>query len=293
MDIYVARQPIFNQEKKIFGYELLFRDSMENVFSGIDGNTATSKVLSNSFLNIGIDKLIGKGVAFINFTKELLVSQLPKMFPSDQLVIEVLEDVDAEDEVVKSCIEMAEQGYTIALDDFFYNEGLEPLIAVANIIKFDLRATPLDEISELIDKLSGYNLKFLAEKVETYEEFDQALKMGFEYFQGYFFSKPQIISSKDIPGNKITTTSLGAIEDAINLYQGNLLEGWYQNWCLIERERLQQMYFIMLEKLMDFCEAHGEWERGQMYGSQILRYDNAHEPTHHRLMRLYYLSKDR
>jgi DNA-binding SARP family transcriptional activator len=99
--------------------------------------------------------------------------------------------------------------------------------------------------------------------------------------------------TQDIPGNKITTTSLGAIEDAINLYQGNLLEGWYQNWCLIERERLQQMYFVMLEKLMDFCEAHGEWERGQMYGSQILRYDSAHEPTHRRLMRLYYLSKDR
>lgn len=198
MDIYVARQPIFNQEKKLFGYELLFRDSMENVFSGVDGNTATSKVLSNSFLNIGIEKLIGKGVAFINFTKELLVKQVPKLFPSEQLVIEVLEDVAAEDEVVKSCKEMAKEGYTIALDDFFYNEGLEPLLALASIIKFDFRTTPPAEISGLITDLSRYNLKFLAEKVETIEEFRIGLKMGFEYFQGYFFSKPEIVGGRDI-----------------------------------------------------------------------------------------------
>ncbi len=198
MEIYVARQPIFNQEKKIFGYELLFRDSMKNVFSGIDGNTATSKVLSNSFLNIGIDRLIGKGVAFINFTKELLVKQVPRLFPNEQLVIEVLEDIKPEDDVVKSCIELSKQGYTIALDDFFYSDSLQPLIAVANIIKFDFRATPPDQLSGIIDRLSGKNLKLLAEKVETNEEFDMALNMGFEYFQGYFFSKPEVVEGKDI-----------------------------------------------------------------------------------------------
>ena len=198
MDIYVARQPIFNQEKKIFGYELLFRDSMKNVFSGIDGNTATSKVLSNSFLNIGIDKLIGRGMAFINFTKELLVNQVPRLFPSEQLVIEVLEDVEPEDEVIKSCIELSNHGYTIALDDFFYCDNLKPLIAVSNIIKFDFRATPPDQLSDIIDRLDGNNLKLLAEKVETNEEFEMALNMGFEYFQGYFFSKPEVVAGKDI-----------------------------------------------------------------------------------------------
>jgi DNA-binding SARP family transcriptional activator len=100
-------------------------------------------------------------------------------------------------------------------------------------------------------------------------------------------------STQDIPGKDITVKSLHAIENAIELYQGDLLEGWYQSWCLIERERYHQMYFAMLEKLMDFCEAHGEWERGLMYGSLILRSDNAREPTHRRLMRLHYLSRDR
>ncbi len=203
MDIYVARQPIFNQAKKIYGYELLFRDSMENVFSGIDGNAATSKLLSNSFLNIGIDRLIGKSLAFINFTKDLLINQLPKLFPNEQLVIEILEDVEPDDEVIESCSELSKLGYTIALDDFFYYEGMEPLIALADIIKFDIKATPLDEIPDLVNKLRNRDIKLLAEKVETNEEFDDALKRGFEYFQGYFFSKPEVVEGKDISPSKI------------------------------------------------------------------------------------------
>ncbi|NLD38291.1 MAG: HDOD domain-containing protein [Desulfatiglans sp.] len=210
MDIYVARQPIFDQKKKIFGYELLFRDSMENLFSGIDGNAATSKVLSNSFFNIGMDKLIGKGVAFINFTEELLVNQVPKLFSSKQLVIEVLEDVKAEKAVVESCIELSKLGYTIALDDFSYSEALIPLIEVADIIKFDFRATPPDEISKSMDKLSKYDLMLLAEKVETHEEFNQALEMGFKYFQGYFFSKPEVIEGRDISPAKINLLQIMA-----------------------------------------------------------------------------------
>lgn len=210
MDIYVARQPIFDQNKKIYGYELLFRDSMENLFSGIDGNTATSKVLSNSFLNIGIDKLIGKGVAFINFTGELIINQAPKLFSSSQLVIEVLEDVKAEKDVVESCIELSRQGYKIALDDFTYNDEITPLIEVADIIKFDFRATPPDEIVKSMDKLKKYNLMLLAEKVETYEEFNQALDMGFKYFQGYFFSKPEVIEGRDISPAKINLLQIMA-----------------------------------------------------------------------------------
>lgn len=210
MDIYVARQPIFNQEKKIFGYELLFRDSIENIFSGIDGNTATTELLSNSFLNIGIEKLIGKSVAFINFTKELLINQLPKLFPNKQLVVEILENVEPDDEVIKSCAELSRQGYTIALDDFFYHEKLEPIIALADIIKFDFLATSIDDISDVIQKISRHNLTFLAEKIETVEEFDMALNMGFKYFQGYFFSKPEMIEGKNISPAKFNLLEIMA-----------------------------------------------------------------------------------
>jgi c-di-GMP-related signal transduction protein len=198
MDIFVARQPIFRKNKNILGYELLFRDGTTSVFTGIDGDIATSKVLSNSFFSIGIENIAGKNPAFINFTRELLLNQAPAMFPKESLAVEILEDLRPEKDLVDACQELSNKGYTIALDDFFYHSDMKPLIALADIIKFDFRASPIEKIKEDIERLSPYNIKFLAEKVETNEEFQTALDMGFEYFQGYFFSKPETITGKDI-----------------------------------------------------------------------------------------------
>jgi c-di-GMP-related signal transduction protein len=198
MEVYVARQPIFNAEKELFGYELLFREGMSNYFPDIDGSTATSHVLYNSFFTIGIDKIIGDNTAFINFTEDLLVKKLPLMFPPEKVVVEVLENVEPKDEVVAACKEIADQGYHLALDDFFYNKDLESLIALANIIKFDFQATSFEKVSQHIEKLSKYNVILLAEKVENYDEFKIARAMGFKLFQGYFFSKPEILKGRDI-----------------------------------------------------------------------------------------------
>ncbi len=198
MEVYVARQPIFNEKKKLYAYELLFRASMDNFFPNIDGDAATSKLLSNSFFSIGIEKIIGKHRAFINFTRDLLIKKVPLMFPSDRVVVEILEDVEPEKEVLEGCQAIASAGYAIALDDFFYKPELEPLVALAHIIKFDLRATPLEEIGDLIKKLSRNGIGLLAEKVETHEEFQKSMDMGFQFFQGYFFSKPEILKGKEI-----------------------------------------------------------------------------------------------
>lgn len=199
MEVYVARQPIFDGNKKIYGYELLFRVGMENFFPKIDGNVASSKLLSNSFFSIGMDKITGMNMAFINFTRDLILKRVPMLFPREKIVVEILEDVEPEKEVVEACRDMAQKGYRIAMDDFFYRSELEPLIATAEIIKFDLRATPLiKDLGEIVKKLSRHSVKLLAEKVETYEEFKKAIDMGFKYFQGYFFSKPEIMRGKDI-----------------------------------------------------------------------------------------------
>jgi EAL and modified HD-GYP domain-containing signal transduction protein len=198
MEVYVARQPIFGKDKEIYGYELLFRDSMSNFFPDIDGDTASSKILSNSFLTIGIEQLTGKKVAFINFTQDLLLKQIPLLFPRDRLVVEILEDVEPNEEVINACRDISEKGYELALDDFFYRSNSVPLIALAHVVKIDFRATPLEEVKDYVNKLSTYNVNLLAEKVETYKEFEQATELGFEYFQGYFFSKPEIISGKGI-----------------------------------------------------------------------------------------------
>ncbi len=203
MDIYVARQPIFDIKKCIFGYELLFRSDMSNYFPEIEKDLATSKLLSNSFFDIGIEKITGSNLAFINFTQELLIKQLPLVFSQDKLVVEILEDVQPVKDVIEACQEIALNGYIIVLDDFFYKPALEPLIEVADIIKIDVQATPLAEVGEVVKKLTAKGVDLLAEKVETHDEFKKALDMGFRYFQGFFFSKPEVLKSKEISASQM------------------------------------------------------------------------------------------
>ncbi|MBW2977009.1 HDOD domain-containing protein [Candidatus Woesearchaeota archaeon] len=198
MDIYVARQPIFKKNKIIYAYELLFRDSMENFIpNGIDGDVATSKVLSASFLTMDIEAITGGRRAFINFTPNLLLKRIPMMFPNKKTVIEVLESFGNETIIVDTCKEMRENGYIIALDNFNYSHEQEPLISVADIVKIDFVANSLEKIQEFVKNLPS-NLKLLGEKIETYEAFSAAQDMGFDYFQGYFFCKPEVLHVKEL-----------------------------------------------------------------------------------------------
>lgn len=204
MEVYVARQPIFYKNKKLYGYELLFRDGISNVFPVIDGDTATSKLLSNSFLSIGMNQLVGGKTAFINFTQGLLVKRIPMMFPVEKMVVEILEDVEPDEQVINACLDIVSAGYAIALDDFVFKAELRPLIELASIIKIDFKLTPIEQIDQMVRLFKGYNVKLLAEKIETYNEFEIALSMGFIYFQGNFFSKPEIISGQEIVPAKIS-----------------------------------------------------------------------------------------
>jgi EAL and modified HD-GYP domain-containing signal transduction protein len=210
MDVFVARQPIFRKNRSLLGYELLFRDGLTNAFPKIDGTEATSRVLSSSFFSMGIEQVSGEGRAFVNFTRDLLIERIPMMFPRDRVVVEILEDIEPDSEVVEACREMAENGYVIALDDFLFRPGMGELIQTAKIIKFDLMATPLDTLAPLLEKLSGNGIEFLAEKVETHEEFDQAMEMGFSSFQGYFFSRPEVLRGRDVSAPRMNLLELMA-----------------------------------------------------------------------------------
>ena len=210
MDVYVARQPIFDRKKNIAAYELLFRDSMSNAFPDIDGDVATSKLLARSFFNIGIEQLTGGKKAFINFTEELLIKQVPTMFPPEDVVVEILEDVSPGKEVEQACRQIAKKGYVLALDDFIFRDDLRELVALADIIKVDFMLMPIDEIREMLTNLAEYDVEFLAEKIETYDEYQRSREMGFKYFQGYFFSKPEVLKSKDIAPSNISLLQLVA-----------------------------------------------------------------------------------
>ncbi|MFA5902979.1 MAG: HDOD domain-containing protein [Desulfobacula sp.] len=209
MDIYVARQPVFNTHKKIFGYELLFRNGFKNAFPDIDGDIATSNVLSNTFFSFELKEILGKKPGFVNFTKDLILQKTPLLFPSAHIVIEVLENIEPDREILAALNEFKKKGFTIALDDFAYHEKFKPMMELCRIIKFDLLATPLETLTNIIkDIQNNYNITLLAEKVETYEVFEQAKKIGFRLFQGYFFSKPEILSKKEISANHIVLLKL-------------------------------------------------------------------------------------
>ena len=210
MEVYVARQPIFKSNKKLHGYEVLFRDGISNFFPNIDGDLASSRVLSNSFLSIGIEDLTAGAPAFINFPKDLILNRIPLMFSPENLIIEILEDVEPGEEVLEVCQEFAERGYVIALDDFTYSPKYTRLLSVSKIVKLDFRALSTEELKGSIRNLAPFHLQLLAEKVETYEEFQQARQMGFTLFQGYFFSKPEVIKGKDVPAPRMSLLQIMA-----------------------------------------------------------------------------------
>jgi EAL and modified HD-GYP domain-containing signal transduction protein len=203
MDIFVARQPIFDRSNNVVGYELLYRNSYENFYSNTDGNKATLNVIANSFYTFGIKNITNNKIAFINFTEELLKKEVATILPSNSMVIEILEDIEPTAEVIIACKKLKEKGFTLALDDFIFHEKYVNLIKLADIIKVDFRLTK-GEYRKKILELSNINnkIKFLAEKVENKEEYLAAFKLGYTYFQGYYFSEPVTLSRKCIPVNK-------------------------------------------------------------------------------------------
>ena len=199
---FVARQTILTADEKVFGYELLFRDGLENFFSGPDAEEASRSTLNTSML-MGLETLCDGHRAFINCTRDILLKDYITLLPAPQVVIEVLETVTADELVVAACRRMKEAGYMIALDDFGMNDPREALTDLADIIKVDLRATSAADAATMVKKYGPWRCRMLAEKVETREEFLATKKAGFVYFQGYFFRRPEILTAHEIPANKM------------------------------------------------------------------------------------------
>lgn len=223
MEIFIGKQPIFNKHEMIVAYELLYRSKNKNQAPGtIDGNMATVDVLINSFLSIGIEELANGKPVFINFTEELLMADFLDRFNPEKLVIEILEDVIITQSIIQRVRELKSLEYRIALDDFtldVFTTMHEHLLPFIDYIKIDFMLTTPEERQQIKDKILSLNptIKFLAEKVETREEYDEALKAGYILFQGYFFQHPQIVSSKEIPPNTLQYFRLLALlksEDA-------------------------------------------------------------------------------
>lgn len=202
-EVFVARQPIFDVNRDLVAYELLFRSNLENYFDLNDGDQATTDVINTSFFFIGIKQLTGGKRASINFTKNLLLTGVASLFPADQIIIEILESVEPEEKVLSVCEQLKKLGYTIALDDFMLNTDRHAFVQYADIIKVDFAETEITEQQRIPDVIDVPHVKFLAEKVETVEEYQKAQEWGYSLFQGYFFSKPVISKGYSIPSVKL------------------------------------------------------------------------------------------
>ena len=199
---FVARQPILTTDEKVFGYELLFRDGIEDFFRSPDSDAASRSTLNSSML-LGLDVLCDGRRAFVNCTRNILLKDYVTLLPAAQTAVEILETVPADDLVVAACRRLKEAGYMIALDDFAPGDPREALTDLADIIKVDLRATTLDDAAAMVQRYGPWRCRLLAEKVETREEFIASKKAGFLYFQGYFFRRPEILSAREIPANRL------------------------------------------------------------------------------------------
>ncbi len=200
MDVFIARQPIFNRNMKVYGYELLYRQSRNNYFEGTDDDQATTNLINNTFMVFGFQELTEQKRGFINFSQNLILSDLVYVLPKDKVVIELLEKVEPNEKVLEACRKLKEKGYILALDDFIleqYTKEYIPLIELADIIKVEFPAIQGKGIQKMIEQF-GKRIIFLAEKVETREEHQRAMDMGFKLFQGYYFSKPVMENLKDI-----------------------------------------------------------------------------------------------
>jgi EAL and modified HD-GYP domain-containing signal transduction protein len=199
---FVARQPIFNREQQIFGYELLFRDGVDNFFKAEDPEAAARSTLDSSLL-VGLDVLCDGQRAFINCTRDLLLKDCMTLLPSGQAVVEVLETVEPDDLVMAACERLKIAGYTIALDDFVANDPRQPMIPMADILKVDFARTTLAERASILKEHKGSRCRMLAEKVETRDDFLKAKEMGFVYFQGFYLRHPEILKAREIPQNRL------------------------------------------------------------------------------------------
>jgi len=200
---YIARQPILDREQNTYGYELLFRSGPENFFCCNDADNATCNTIDFSLL-FGSSALTGRHPGFINCTRNILLDDVITLLPRDRIVIEVLENVVADEQTIAACDRLRRAGYVIALDDYVPTPDTLRLLPFADMVKVDFLATDSARQAAIAADMRRRGIKLLAEKVETSDHFQFALRLGYHYFQGYFFCKPQTITMVDIPCSKLT-----------------------------------------------------------------------------------------
>ena len=221
-ELIVARQPVFNERFDVIGYELLFRPTKHALSTGraddhLQGDLMTAQVLFNS-VEIGVDRLAGDRLLFCNASRGTLVGDIPIVLPPERTVVEVLESVVVDDEVIRGCERLIEQGFTLAMDDFTWFEGAERILEMSSIVKVDLMLVTPEELPELLDRCRQFGVTLLAEKVEDKIQLELCKELGFDYFQGYLLSRPQIVQGR---GHRLEGSRIAVLRIVEHLWDPN------------------------------------------------------------------------
>lgn len=222
MSVFIARQPVFDRDLEVFGYELLFRASETESVGDLDPEAATSQVLMNAFSEFETDDLVGSHPAFINFTRRLILE--PPPFDRARFVVEIGEDIEVDEKLTAAVRELHESGFQVSVGAFAPGCGLEPLLPFADFIRFDVLAQDDESLRSSLEWLHGKGVeaRMIAEKVETHERQEACRDLGFDYFQGYFLSRPRVVSTAKIPENRVVVLKLlNEVRDP-NLEMGDL-----------------------------------------------------------------------
>ena len=207
-ELFVARQPMFDRRMRVAGYELLFRAGFVSEAAVIDDVAATANVMLNVFTEIGPERILGSHPGWINVSRDFLLRGLATVAPPGLVGLEILEDQVIDDEFIASVVELKEQGYQLALDDFEYSPEAEPLLDLVDVVKLDVLALGRERFSEHVTRARRHGLAVLAEKVETHEDHEFCMAAGCDLFQGYFYRRPKLFAPARLNANRAALMQL-------------------------------------------------------------------------------------
>lgn len=207
-DVFLGRQPILDRNQRIVAYELLFRSANTASASVSNDMQATASVIHHAFSEMGVQTVLGTQLGFINISTDMLLSDLVELLPREQVVLELLETISITEAVIERCRELKQQGFTLALDDFVFDESYRPLLELADIVKVDLLLHTQDELRSAVTQLKQWPVKLLAEKVDSAEQAAYCQALGFDLFQGYYFARPSVLSARRADPAQVALTQL-------------------------------------------------------------------------------------
>lgn len=209
-EIFIGRQPILDRTQQLFAYELLFRSGSKQNFANVEDNlSATANVINHAFAELGVEQALGPYKGFINCDEGLLLSDMLEILPTDKIVLEILETVEVTPQIVERCTELKARGFTLALDDFVnYEDKWKPLLDLIEIVKVDLIQLSQEQLATVTSQLKRWPISLLAEKVDSREQAEYCLRLGYNLFQGYYFAKPVIIAGKKLGHSQLAMMRL-------------------------------------------------------------------------------------